>query len=282
MTQPNVAGNGNQTGDTMHLRYWMAGALLGLVIDGCATVAVPPSPEARNALTPTGKLRVGILLTNPIQVTKDAASGELRGVAIDLGKELARRIGAPFVPVGYPSVAALVESASVGEWDVAFLAMDPTRAKVMDFAAPFMEVEVGYMVLAGSSINTLIDVDQPGVRIAVASKGGPDLFLSSNLKHALLVRSPEIPAAVEMVKSGKADVVASNKPALFSLSERLPGFRILNGRFTTVDYGIATAKGRDAGNAYVRSFIEEAKAAGLVKSSIEKAGLRGVVVASLQ
>lgn len=266
----------------MRLKYWMATVFLGLVFVGCGTASMPPNPEARNALTPTGKLRVGILLTNPLQVTKDTASGELKGVAIDLGKALARRIGVPFVPVGYPSVAALVESANSGDWDVAFLAMDPTRAKVVDFAAPFMEVEVGYMVLAGSSINAMTDVDRPGIRIAVARKGGPDLFLSSNLKHASLVRSPEIPAAVEMLKSGKADVVASNKPALFSLSERLPDFRILNGWFTTVDYGIATAKGRDAGNAYVRKFIEDAKATGFVKSSIENAGLRGVVVASLQ
>jgi polar amino acid transport system substrate-binding protein len=265
----------------MRWNYWILAVLAGLLFGGCAATPMPPSPEARNALTPTGKLRVGILLTNPLQVTKDAATGELKGVAIDLGKELARRIGVPFAPVGYPSVAALVESARSDEWDVAFLAIDPTRAKVMDFAAPFMEVEVGYLVTAGSSVNALIDVDQPGIRVAVAIKGGPDLFLSRNLKHAALVRTPDIPAAVEMLKSGKADAVASNKPALFNMSERLPGSRVLDGRFTTVEYGIATAKGRDAGNAYVRRFIENAKATGLVKSSIESAGIRGVVVAPL-
>lgn len=266
----------------MRSNHWILVVLFGLIFGGCATTPMPPNPEARAALTPTGKLRVGILLTNPLQVTKDAASGELKGVAIDLGKELARRIGVPFAPVGYPSVAALVESAGSGEWDVAFLAINPTRAKVMDFAAPFMEVEVGYLVPAGSSVNTLSDVDQPGIRVAVAIKGGPDLFLSRSLKRAVLVRGANIPAAIEMLKSGKADVVASNKPGLFSWSEQLPGSRVLDGRFTTVDYGIATVKGRDAGNAYVRTFIEDAKAAGLVKSSIEKARLRGVVVAPLQ
>jgi polar amino acid transport system substrate-binding protein len=261
---------------------WILVVLIGLISGGCATTPTPPTPEERNALTPTGKRRVGVLVTNPLQVTKDVASGELKGVAIDLGKALARRIGVPFTPVGYPGVAALIESARSGQWDVAFLAIDPSREKVVDFVGAFMELELGYLVLAGSKVNAFTDIDQPGIRVAVANKGGPDLFLSRNLKRAVLVRSPDVPAAIEVLKSGKADAVGANKPTLHIESERLRGSRVLDGRFSVVQYGMATAKGRDAGNAYVRRFLEDAKASGFVKSSIESAGLRGVVVAPLQ
>ena len=266
----------------MRWNHWIAASLAVLITGGCATTFTPPGPEERNSLAPTGALRAGILLTTALQVTKDAASGEMRGVSIDLGKELARRLGVPFTPVGYTSITDLIAGAKSGQWDVAFFVVDPTREKDVDYAAPHMEAEVGYLVRPGSSIKTLFDVDQPGVRVAVANRGGPDLFLTSYLKRAELVRGEGVPAAVDMLKSGKADALGANKATLFIESELLPGSRVLDGRVSVVPYGMATAKGRSAGNAYVRRFLQEVKAAGLVKSYIENAGLRGVVVAPMQ
>jgi polar amino acid transport system substrate-binding protein len=254
-------------------------ALAGLIPGGCATTFTPPTAEARNQLIPTGTLRAGILVTTSLQVTKDSASGELKGVSIDLAQELARRMGVPFTPVAYSSITALIEGGKSARWDVAFLAIDATRDKDVDYAAPYMEVELGFLVLPGSRLKSVNDADEPGIRIAVTNQGGPDLFLSRNLKRSQLVRGHDLPAAVEMLKSGKADAIAANKPTLFVESEQLRGSRVLDGRFSVAPYGMATAKGRSAGNAYVRKFIEEAKATGFVQSSIENAGLRGVVVA---
>ena len=257
-------------------------ALAALIIGGCATAYTPPTSEARDSLAPTGTLRAGILLTTALQVTKDAASGELKGVSIDIGKELARRLGVPFTPVGYSDITALIGGGKSAQWDIAFFVMDPTRAKDVDFAAPHMEAEVGYLVRPGSSIKTLADVDQPGIRVTVANRGGPDLFLTGNLKRAELVRGDGVPGAVGLLKSGKADAFAANKATLFVESELLPGSRVLDGRISVVQYGMVTPKGRSAGNAYVRKFLDETKAAGLIKSYIENAGLRGVVVAPAQ
>lgn len=265
----------------MRRNFTLLVLLLGLFFGGCATDFMSPIPEVQKALAPTGKLRAGIILTNALQVTKDAATGELRGVTIDIGKELGRRIGVPFEPVGYPSVAALVESVRSDQWDIAFLAIDPARATVMEFA-PFMEVEVGYLVRAGSSINALTEMDKPGIRVAVQDKSAPDIILSRSLKNAVLVRGSNLPAMIEILRSGKADAFAANKPNLFSASEQLAGSQVLDGRFSTVPYAIATSKGGNVGTAYVQRFVEDVKANGLVKSAIEKAGLRGVVVAPLQ
>ena len=266
----------------MRQTQWiLLAALVGLTLWGCATNVAPPSAEVRNALAPTGTLRVGILPANALQVTKDA-SGELKGVSIDIGKELARRLGVSFAAVSFSSPPALIASQKSAQWDVAFLAFDPARAKDVEFVAPYMEVELGYLVPQGSRIKTLNDVDALGIRIATGAKGGPDLFLSYNLKHAELIRGAGVAAAMELLKSGKADVVAANKPTLFVQSDRLPGSRVLDGRFSVAPYSMVIAKDRGAGEAYVRKFIEEIKASGLVKSSIEKAGLRGVVVAPPQ
>ena len=262
------------------MNYRIFVAFVALVCYGCACVPTPPTPEARSALTPAGTLRVAILLTTALQVTKQASPGELKGVSIDLGKALAHRMGIPFTPVPYNSIVPLMEGAGTGQWDIAFLAIDRSRDKDLDYAAPFMEVEIGYLVPAGSPINGLADVDRAGIRVAVSGTGGTDLLLTRILKHAQLVRGTGIGALTEALKTGKADAAAANKPTLFADSEQLPGSRVLEGRIGTVQYAIATRKGQDAGNAYVRKFIEEARAEGLIKAAIDNAGLRGVVVAA--
>jgi polar amino acid transport system substrate-binding protein len=206
----------------------------------------------------------------------------MKGVGFDLGKELARRMGVPFEPVVYPSVGALLNSAKSGGWDIASIAITPARAKDMNFIAPHLEVELGYLIPGGSSISTMADVDRPGIRIAVQEKSGPDSFFSRTLKNTVMVRASSNPSALEALKSGRADVVGSLKPILFEMSNQLPGSRVLDGRPGIDPHAMAIPKGRDLGVAYARRFIEEAKSEGLVKAAIERAGLRGVIVAPLK
>ena len=262
-------------------RRLTTGALL-LLLNGCAGIDTAPTSETRHALAPTGKLRVALFLGNPLSVVRDSASGEMKGVGFELGKELARHVGVPFEPVVYPSSAALVGSVTSGQWDVTFLTVSARRDKDMDFTAPHLEVERGYLVRSSSSISTLADVDRPGIRVAVIEKGSQDIFLSRSLKNAVLVRASGIVGALETLKSGRADVFAAGKPTLFEISSQLPGSRVLDGRFAVDEEAMAMPKGRDVGMAYVRKFVEDAKSAGLVKAAIERAGLRGVVVAPLQ
>jgi len=268
--------------DEMRTIHWLMTAILGLLLTGCASIHTAPTPEAQHALAPTGKLRVGLYLGNPLSVVRDPASGEMKGVGFDLGKDLARRMGIPFEPVVYPSVAALLDGAKSGGWDFASIAFSPARAKEMDFTAPHVEVELGYLIPSGSSISTMADVDRPGIRIAIQEKGLADTFLSPKLKNAVVVRGSSIAATLEILKSGRADVFAGNKPSLFEMSNQLPGYRVLDGRFATDPVAMAMPKGRDLGMAYARKFVEDAKSEGLVKAAVERAGVRGVVVAPLQ
>ncbi len=266
----------------MRTDRWLILAILVLLLTGCATVYTEPTPEARAALAPTGKLRVGLYTGNPLSVIRDPASQEMKGMAFDLGKEMARRMGVPFEPVVYPSVGALLGGTKSGQWDVAFFLVSPARTKEVDFTPPLVELELGYLVLKDSSISTFPDVDRTGIRIATAEKGQADVILSRQLKQAVVVRAPGLAAVLERVKSGKADAIAANKTILHELSGQLPGSRILDGRFAAERLALALPKGRDAGIAYARKFVEDAKSQGLVKAAVERAGARGAVVAPLE
>ncbi len=258
---------------------WLIAAILGLLLIGCAGIGTAPTTEARQALAPTGKLRVGLQLGSPHNVIRDSVSGEMKGVGFDLGRELARRMGVAFEPVFYPSVGVLLDGGKSGAWDVAFVGFSPARAKEWDFTALHMQVEFGYLVPGGSSISTMADVDRPGIRVAVQEKSQPDVFLSRTLKNAEVVRASSLAATLEMLKTGRADAIFSIKPSLFEASNQLPGSRVLDGRPGVDPHAMVMPKGRDAGLAYARKFIEDAKSEGLVKAAIERAGMRGAVVA---
>jgi polar amino acid transport system substrate-binding protein len=109
------------------------------------------------------------------------------------------------------------------------------------------------------------------------------LQLSRSLKNAELVRAASAAELYALVGAGKADVIAATKTALFVEADKIPGSRVLEGRFLVEPIGAGVPKGRNAAAAaYVESFIESVKADGMVKSAIDRAGLRGVVVAPLK
>jgi polar amino acid transport system substrate-binding protein len=262
----------------MRRRQWFMTAALALLLPAFAQVRAAPAQEARQALVPTGKLRVALLLGSPTHVVKDAVTGEMKGVGYDLGSELARRLGVPFEPLIYPSIPTLLDNGKAGAWDVAFIGVTPARAKEFDFAPVHLEVEFGYLVPGGSPIRAVADVDRAGTRIALQERSGPEAFFSSLLKNAVVVRAPSNPGTLDLIKNGQADVMGSIKPILFELSKQFPGSEVLDGRPGIDPHAMAIPKGRDAGLVFAGQLIEEAKAQGLVKASIEKVGMRGALV----
>lgn len=234
---------------------------------------------ARSDLAPTGTLRVGINQGNFLVVTKDSASGELRGIAVDLARELGRRAGLPVEFVAYTSAGKMAEVVKTGAWDVAFLGAEPERQNEIFFTPAYLEIEATYLVPAGSPIRAIAEVDRDGVRIAAAAKSAYDLFLSRTLKRARLVRAEGIDASFNLFVADKLEALAGLRPRLVIDAAALQGSRILEGRFTAIQQAIGTPRGRDAGAIYLRDFIEYAKASGFVAQAMEKHGVRGVSVA---
>jgi polar amino acid transport system substrate-binding protein len=230
-------------------------------------------------LAPTGKLRVGINYGNPVLATRDQTSGQLSGVAVDLAGELGRRTNLPVELVGFESAGKMVEGLQAAAWDVAFLAVDPGREQEIDFTAPYIEIEGTYLLPPGSALVAIADVDREDVRVGVSSKSAYDLFLSRDLKHAQLVRASSPGAAFDLILAGKVDALGGVRQHLVANTAKLPGSRVLDGRFMAIQQALGIPKGREAGISYLREFIEDVKASGLVARALEKAGVQGVSIA---
>ena len=237
------------------------------------------SPTARAEIAPTGMLRVGINLGNFLLTSKDPTTGEPRGIAVDLGHELGRRLGVPVEIIGYPTPGELADAATFGAWDVGFLGAEPQRAKEIDFTAAYVEIEATYLVPSGSQIKAIADVDRPGIRIAISDRSAYDLYLTRHLKHAELIRARG-DDVLKRFLSDKLEAMAGLRPGLVKNQASVAGSRILEGNFTAVQQAAGTPKGRPAGAKYLKAFIEDVKASGLVANLIEKHGVRGLTVAA--
>jgi len=235
--------------------------------------------DAISELAPTGVLRTGINLGNFLLVSGKSPAGEPEGVAPDMAREIAQRLGVPVAYVPFARPGELADAAGTGVWDIGLIAAEPARAETIAFSPAYVEIEATYLVPAGSPLTTIAEVDRPGVRIAVAGRSAYDLWLTRHLRHAELVRSNGLDASFEQFATDRLDALAGLRPRLLQDVEKLPGARILAGQFTAVQQSVGTAKANAAGAAFLRDFIEEAKASGLVARLIERHHIRGLSVA---
>ncbi|MGH8667187.1 MAG: ABC transporter substrate-binding protein [Burkholderiales bacterium] len=239
----------------------------------------PPSAAERSELAPTGTLRVGVNMSNFLLTRTDPATGEPAGVAIDLGRELGRRLGTPVRILPYENPGKLADAAGSGAWDVGLLGAEPQRAQEIDFTAAYVEIESTYLVPKGSPIQAIEEVDRPGIRIAITERSAYDLYLTRNLQHAQLVRDKGFDNVFRRFVDEKLDALAGLRPRLIIDQENLPGSRILDGNFTSVQQAAGTPKGRPAGFEYLKAFIEDVKVSGWVAGAIASNSVRGLLVA---
>jgi polar amino acid transport system substrate-binding protein len=240
-------------------------------------VAVTPTPAVVAELAPTGVLRAGINLSNFLLVTGRAANGDPQGIAPDMAGEVAARLGVPVRLIPYESPGKLADA--VADWDVGLIGAEPARAEQITFTAAYLEIEATYLVPVGSTIRRVDEVDRKGVRIAIAARSAYDLYLSRSLRNAELVRTNGLDASYELFVRERLDALAGLRPRLAQDVEKLPGARVLDGRFTAVQQAIGTPKARAASAAFLAAFVEEAKASGLVARLIQRHGVKGVDVA---
>jgi polar amino acid transport system substrate-binding protein len=237
------------------------------------------SQDLRSELAPTGTLRAAINMANFLLVTGRTADGDPAGVAPDMASEIAARLGVPISFVPFESPGLLADQATHDVWDIGLIGAEPARAEHISFTAAYVEIEATYLVPSGSPLHVISDVDKQGVRIAVSARSAYDLYLSRHIKNAELVRAEGLNASYDLFVNEKLDALAGLRPRLISEVEKLPGARVLDGRFTAVQQAIGTPRGREAGAAFLHDFVEEAKSSGLVARLIERHAVRGLSVA---
>lgn len=257
------------------------GLLLGaLLLTSCAKAQPAIDPAVLADLAPTGKLRSAFNLGNGVLAIRDPVTGEPSGLSADLSRELARRLGVEVEFIEYTSAGSVMSTGlQSGAWDIAYVAIDPGRAQDVDFTAPHVLIEGVYLVREDSPLRSSTEVDQAGNRVVVGTGSAYDLFLTRALQHATIVRIPRSPDVVDQMLAEGYEVSAGVKQQLVADARRVPGVRLLEGRFMEIPQAMAIPKGREAGALYLRAFLEEMKASGFVANALQRYGIEDALVA---
>ena len=259
--------------------------LMTLLLAACAGPAAraPVDSAVLRELAPTGKLRAGIAVgavSSPTWSVRDPATGQPRGVAVDLARALAAQLGVPLELQPYASTGKITEAGPKGEWDVGFMPVDATRAAILDFGPAYFLVESTWLVKADSGIRTLADVDRPGVRAAGVAGTTTARSAARSLKNTKLMEYSTSDELIASIREGRADAIALGRESLVDLANKqLPGSRVLPGYYQATGVAIAVPKGRAAALAYVTRFMEKAKADGTVRRALDASGLPDAAVA---
>ena len=255
---------------------------LALSMAGCSTPPARPADTAsavpaaaRVVLAPTGTLRIAVYPGSPTSLVQQAPPEAMRGVAVDLGRSLAMRLGVPSQVLVYPRVAEVVAALQRGEADFTITNATAERARAVDFAPPLLDLELGVLVPAGSRVDTVGHLDQPGVTVGVSQGGSSERVLGGRLSQATIRSFASLDAVRAALTAREIDAFATNKGILFEVAERVPGSRVLDGRWGAEALAPAVPKGREGGLPFLATFAGEVRANGELERAAQRAGLRG-------
>lgn len=242
-------------------------------------LAIEMIKDLLSSIAPTGKLRAGINLGNFLLVTGKTSDGAPTGVAPDMARAIADKLGVELELVPFASPGELADAALDDVWDIGLIGSEPARAQKIDFTSAYVEIEATYLVPPGSTLRHASEVDQAGNRIAVAARSAYDLWLVRNIRHATLMHAEGFEATLELFLTHQLEAMASLKPGLLGDLEKIPGSRILEGKFTAVQQSVGVPKGRNQAAQWLQAFVETAKKSGFVAELIAKHSVKGLSVA---
>jgi polar amino acid transport system substrate-binding protein len=173
----------------------------------------------------------------------------------------------------------VIEALRSGQADMTITNATATRARLVDFTEPLVAIELGYLVLPGSPVVAINDVDRAGIRIGVSQGGSSHAMLVATYRNASVVPAASLKVAAELLTERRIDAFASNKGILFQLADGLPGARVLDGRWGAETLAIAVPQGRAAGKAWLAGFAAAVQREGLVQHAAQRASLRGLAEA---
>ena len=246
---------------------------LGIVALLCS-LAFPPLACA-NDIAPSGTLRAVYLGSNPAQAVQDRSTGAIRGVAADLARELAKRIDVLVELKPAPNPQGVIDAVSSGAADIGFVAYEPSRAGTVEFSQTYMLVQQSFLVLDGSPIRAVADIDRAGQVIAGVRNDSITL-----LKQATLLEVENNPAGIQRLLTGKEiDAFGANRQRLTTLMGETPGSRLLPDSLFGVPQTIIVPKGRADVLTAVNSFIDDVRASGFLQNAIASSGVIGLQAA---
>lgn len=222
-------------------------------------------------LAPDGTLRVAINLGNPV-LAQLGSTGEPQGVSVALAKALAEELGVTLHMRTFDAAGKVFAALEEGAWNLAFLAIEPVREAQIAFSEPYVLIEGTYLVKREAPFQHVDELDRPGLRLAVGKGAAYDLYLTRTLQHAELVRAETSAGAVDLFIESDLDAAAGVRQPLERVAASDQRYRVLDGAFTSIRQAMAVPRGREAGAAYVRNFVERRLAEGFVRGALLASG----------
>ena len=239
------------------------------------------NPEALKQLAPTGKLRGGIVVSpaaSAFFAIRDA-QGAVRGVTVDLLNAFAAALKLPLVQQVYDNSGQVTDAVASGACDVAFMPRDATREAKVDFGPAYYFIASTYLVPAGSTIQSIDEVNRPGVRIVGISNTTTVRSARRTAPNASVQEVPSVELMTEMARTKQGDAFALSHDSFTGLLPKLPGARVLAGHFQQTGIAVAVSKGRGEALALASALLEDAKRSGAVRRALDAAGFKDADVA---
>ena len=140
------------------------------------------------------------------------------------------------------------------------------------------EIEISEEAPA-AKIASVAAANAAGFRIGGVANTATFRTSNKTAPNATHVSFEKADTAVAALRDGAVDALAFSRESLTGIQPKVPGSRILDGGFLNSTTSVAVPKGKPAALAYVTAFIEEAKAAGLVRQAFDEMGLKSSQVA---
>ncbi|QKK23620.1 transporter substrate-binding domain-containing protein [Rhizobium hidalgonense] len=216
---------------------------------------MPTRKQVLSEIAPTGVIRAAVNMSNAALVRWDDHAGALVGPNARIGRKIAEQLDCGLSLIQYGSAADILAAADRGEWDIAFIASDPSRADLFSFSPPYMSVKATYLVPEASSFRTVGDVDIEGVQVASARSAAYTKQLERILEKATVSHTDSPAAAVHLLVSSRCDAAAGLTEFLVQISERTSGFRLVEGAFSEIPQTIAVQRRSIHASAFFTDFI---------------------------
>ena len=182
------------------------------------------NPDDLKQLAPTGKLRGGVVVSpaaSAFFAIKDG-KGEVRGVTVDLLRAFADTLKLPLALQVYDNSGQVTDAVASGACDLAFMPRDATREAKVDFGPAYYFISSTYLVPAGSTIQSIDEVNRPGVRIVAISNTTTARSARRTAPHASVEEVPSVDQMTEMARTGQGDAFALSHDSFAGLLPKLP------------------------------------------------------------
>ena len=226
---------------------------------------------ARAALAPQGLLRAAINTGNPVLATR-GEDGAMKGVSVDLAHALARALGARLDLVAYDGAGKVVAEAGADRWDLAFLAVDPTRGEKLAYTRPYVRIEAVFAAPARAAFAAPADLDRAGLRIGVGKGAAYDLHLSRAFSRATLARYPTSADVGPAILADGLDAGAGIRQPMQAFVAATPGLRLLPDAFMAIAQALAVPRAKAAAVPWLQEELDRLAARGVIREALRRAG----------